>query len=130
MLYFVEQECQAVISVYEAGLDVAKPDLDAHQNFVFFQTNVSSNYDGMIKEYDFKIVNGAGYRLSVLRCVFFVFMCALIYYNYYPPPILCIIDIIFIYLFDECHTVIVTLKKGQYVSISKRSWSKSTSRAL
>lgn len=53
---------QAVISVYEAGLDVASPDLDPHENFVNFQTKVSGQYDSMIKRHGFKLVNGAGTR--------------------------------------------------------------------
>ena len=38
----------ARISVYEAGLDVANPDLDPYDNFVSFQTRVSGEYDAMI----------------------------------------------------------------------------------
>jgi hypothetical protein len=38
----------ARISVYEAGLDVANPDLDPYDNFVAFQTRVSAQYDAMI----------------------------------------------------------------------------------
>jgi len=52
----------ARISVYEAGLDVANPQLDPYDNFVSFQTRVSGEYDAMIPEYHFKVVDGTGGR--------------------------------------------------------------------
>lgn len=38
----------ARISVYEAGLDVANPDLDPYDNFVAFQQRVAAGYDAMV----------------------------------------------------------------------------------